>query len=158
MNMFVFLVSYETVTVNSMYLPASVEESISNSFCFFLLSEADMIWAFNDFSGLTIDVSKYLAVVLSCQNALSLGIIYHFQVILDSYRRSFPSSLVTVIPFWSSSDRVLWALQFQAKAQDGWSVLQTWVFKRFLPAGKWVLFTRSLSSSGEKMYSRGFLH
>lgn len=58
-----------------------------------------------------------------------------------------------IIPFWSSSYRVLWALQFQAKAQDGLSVLQTWVFKRFLPAGKWVLFTRSLCPSGEKMHS-----
>lgn len=84
-----------------------------------------------------------------CQH---LSFPYH---IPDTYKRSFLSSLVMVIPVWSSSYNVLWALHLQAKAQDGLFLLQTWVFKRFLPAGKWVLSTRSFCPSGEKMH-QGF--
>lgn len=84
-----FLVCYETEAVNSVYLSASVKQSISNLFCFFLLSEADIVLAFNDFSGLTRDVHKCLAVVLACQNALSLGmplsIIFKLSLIIVKY-------------------------------------------------------------------------
>lgn len=69
-----FLVCYETEAVNSVYLSTWVKHSINKSFCFFfLLSEAVIFLLFNDFKELTIDVHKYLDVLLACQNALSLG-------------------------------------------------------------------------------------
>lgn len=79
--------------MNSVYLSVSVRYSISNLFCFFLLSEADIILAFNDFSGLTVDVHKYLAVVLACQNVLPLDvplcIIFKLSLIVIKYSYLF---------------------------------------------------------------------
>lgn len=80
-----FLVCYETEAVDSVYLSAPGEQSVGNLFCFFLLAEADIILAFNDFCGLTVDVHEYLTAVLACQNALSphmpLSIIFKLSLI-----------------------------------------------------------------------------
>lgn len=56
-------------------VPVHLRQAVNKQFIllFFLLSEAVIILAFNYICGLTIDVRKYLAVVLACQNALSLG-------------------------------------------------------------------------------------
>lgn len=67
-----FLVCYETEEVNSVYLSTWVKHSINKSIYFFLLSEAVICLLFNDLRELTIDVHKYLDVLLACQNALSL--------------------------------------------------------------------------------------
>lgn len=93
---------------------------------------------------------------LPVKNALSLGmpasIISKLSLILIKY-------LFLVLLWWLFPSGVPVTTCFehciskQKPRMD--SFLQTWVFKRFLPAGKWVLSTRSFCPSGEKMH-QGF--
>lgn len=142
---------------------AYLSRAVNNQFILiFLFSEADIILAFIDFRGITIDVHEYLAVVLACKNALFQGmpksIIFKLSLILFT---SFLSYLLVSLPFGELQLQSTLSITDSSES-PGWvtvrwlDVVQTREFTKFVPAGKWVLFTRSLCPSGEKMHSGFF--
>lgn len=126
---------------------------------FFFLSEDDIILAFDDLwhnCGCTW--------VLGCGTCLSKCFvpgsanIYHFQVIFDTFSKVFSSLSCRGFALWRASAAECFEHRSseQKPRMDYLRVVQPWVLKCFVPAGKWVLFTRSSCPSGERMNSGFF--
>lgn len=126
---------------------------------FLFFSEDDIILAFNDLwrnCGCTW--------LLGCDTCLSkcfvpgYANIYHFQAIFDTFSKVFSPLCCSGFALWGASAAECFEHHSskQKPGVDYLRVVQPSVLKCFVPAGKWVLFTRSSCPSGERMNSGFF--